>query len=64
MFSLKATADALLQSLFAERTTALPATSTASALAAADEAWPEHSDPKQPVAGPADLASLDDRSAA
>ena len=51
MFSLEATADALLQSLFADGTTTLPATSTAPALAAANEAWPEHSDPKQPVAG-------------
>jgi glycosyltransferase involved in cell wall biosynthesis len=50
-FSLEATADALLQSLFAQGTMALPATSTAPVLAAADDAWPERADSKQRVPG-------------
>lgn len=50
-FSLEATADALLGSLFPERTMVLPGTSTAPALAAVDNVWPEHSEPKQPVPG-------------
>jgi len=51
MFSLEATADALLRSLFPDGTMTLPETSTATALAATDGVWPERSDRKQRVPG-------------
>ncbi len=50
-FSLEETADVLLRSLFPEGTMVLPATSTAPAIAAADDPWPEPSDLKQRVPG-------------
>jgi glycosyltransferase involved in cell wall biosynthesis len=51
MFSLEATADVLIRSLFPEGTTALPETTTAPALAASDGLWQEHPDPKEHVPG-------------
>jgi glycosyltransferase involved in cell wall biosynthesis len=50
MFSLEATADALLRSLFPEGTTVLPTSRTA-AFAATDGVWPEHSDSEQRIPG-------------
>jgi glycosyltransferase involved in cell wall biosynthesis len=50
-FSLEATANALLRSLFPEGTMVLPTTDTAPVLAAADDASSGHSDSKQRVPG-------------
>ena len=49
-FSLEATADALIRSVFPEGTAVLPRTKTA-ALVATDGVWSEHSDPKRSVPG-------------
>lgn len=49
MFSLEATADALIRSVFPEGTAALPTTKPATAIAAADGVWPDQSHPEQRV---------------